>query len=83
VKFYGKKTFIKTRSAPTPFLGGSITTCRPKNRKKLARYLKVAVSKPPYAVWSPEDRVADFEAVFGNDWNRFHKKFYKFILSLE
>jgi hypothetical protein len=54
-----------------------------KEPEKLARYLKVAVSKSPYAVWSPEDRVADFEAVFGNDWNRFHKNFYKFILSLE
>ena len=53
-----------------------------KEPEKLARYLKAAASKPPYSVWSPEERVADFEAVFGGDRKAFLKNFYKFIDSL-
>ena len=54
-----------------------------KEPEKLARYLKAAASRPPYSVWSPEDRVADFEAVFGSDRKTLLKNFYKFIGSLE
>ncbi len=54
-----------------------------KEPEKLALYLKAAASKPPYAVWSPEERIADFESVFGDNWKAFLKNFYKFIGSLE
>ena len=54
-----------------------------KEPEKLARYLKAAASKPPFSVWSPDDRAADFEAAFGGDRKTFLKNFYKFIGSLE
>ena len=54
-----------------------------KEPEKLARYLKAAASKPPFSVWSPDDRAADFNAVFGSDRKTFLKNFYKFIGSLE
>ena len=53
-----------------------------KEPEKLAQYLKAAASKPSYSIWSPEERVADFEAVFGKDRKTFLKNFYKFIGSL-
>ncbi|MBQ6157668.1 MAG: DUF1570 domain-containing protein [Thermoguttaceae bacterium] len=54
-----------------------------KEPEKLARYLKAAASRPPFSVWSPDDRAADFEAAFGGDRKTFLKNFYKFIGSLE
>ena len=54
-----------------------------KEPEKLARYLKNAAEKPPYALWTPDERVADFEEFFGNDWEKFQKNFYKYIDSLK
>ena len=54
-----------------------------KEPEKLARYLKNAAEKPPYALWTPDERVADFEAVFGSDWEKFQKNFCKYIDSLK
>ena len=54
-----------------------------KEPEKLARYLKNAAEKPPYALWTPDERVADFEAVFGDDWEKFRKNFCKYIESLK
>ena len=54
-----------------------------KEPEKLARYLKNAAEKPPYALWTPDERVADFEAVFGSDWEKFRKNFCKYIDSLK
>lgn len=50
-----------------------------KEPKKLAEYIVLISKKTPYAVYSPQERLADFESVFGDDWDKFHKSFGKFL----
>lgn len=54
-----------------------------KEPEKLSEYLTEVAAKHPFAVWSPEERVADFERVFGTDWEKLHKNFNKFIKALK
>ena len=54
-----------------------------KEPQKLAKYLKLTASKDPYAAYPSDERVADFEECFGNDWKKLYKNFYKFIDSLK
>ena len=74
VKFWKKNH--QTRPLLRPL--GLYYYLQTKNRK-LARYLKVAVSKSPYAVWSPEDRVADWKPS-SKRLEQIPQNFYKFIL---
>lgn len=53
-----------------------------KEPKKLAEYVALIAKKVPYAVYSPQERLADFESVFGDDWDKFHKDFGKFLNSV-
>lgn len=50
--------------------------------KKLAKYIDFLNTKPPFTVYSPEDRIADFEKFFGNDWNDFYRNFDRFFQNL-
>lgn len=53
-----------------------------KEPKKLALYLKRTASKHPYALYSPDERLADFEEIFGNDWDKLLQNFERFIASI-
>lgn len=53
-----------------------------KEPKKLAEYVALTAKKTPYAIYSPQERLADFESVFGDDWDKFHKDFGRFLNNL-
>ncbi|MDO5579943.1 MAG: DUF1570 domain-containing protein [Planctomycetia bacterium] len=50
--------------------------------KKLVKYMEFLNKKPPFTVYSPEERLADFEKFFGNDWNGFYRNFDRFFQNL-
>lgn len=50
-----------------------------KEPKKLAEYVKIISNKPPYAVYSSQDRLEDFEKTFGADWDKFHRALLRFL----
>ena len=54
-----------------------------KEPKKLSEYVRIISKKQPYTVYSPEDRLADFERIFGSDWDQFHRDFGRFIDSIK
>ena len=39
-------------------------------------------SKPPFTAYSPNDRVADFEKFFGDDWGKLTENILKFVKRL-
>lgn len=47
------------------------------------RYLKMMTEKEMFVVYSAEERLADFETCFGNDWTKFHRDFAKFVRGLK
>ncbi|MCF0234990.1 MAG: DUF1570 domain-containing protein, partial [Thermoguttaceae bacterium] len=53
-----------------------------KKPKELAQYLNKLAAMEPYVAYSAEDRIADFEACFGDDWEELTKNLLKFIRSL-
>jgi len=53
-----------------------------KEPRKLSEYIKKIGEREPYSQYTPEDRLADFEAVFGNDWEKFYRKFLNFYQSM-
>ncbi|MBR2585812.1 MAG: DUF1570 domain-containing protein [Thermoguttaceae bacterium] len=54
-----------------------------KQPKKLSEYIKLVAQKYPYQKYTPEERLADFEAVFGDDWERFYKGFVRYMTSIK
>ncbi len=50
--------------------------------RDLARYVQKISEKPPYVQYPPEERVADFEEIFGDDWEKLYKNLGRFIRSL-
>lgn len=53
-----------------------------KRPKELAAYIKDVTSRPPFSVYSPEDRVADFEKHFGDDWEKLTESLVRFVRRL-
>jgi len=53
-----------------------------KQPKELAKYLTEVASKPPCVVYTPEERVADFEKYFGDDWEKLTKNLLRFVRKL-
>ncbi len=53
-----------------------------KRPKELAEYMREIANKPPFTVYSPEDRIADFEKYFGNDWEKLTENLLKFVKRL-
>lgn len=53
-----------------------------KRPKELAKYMLEVANKPPYTVYSPEERVADFEKYFGDDWEKLTSSLMRFIRRL-
>jgi len=53
-----------------------------KQPKELAKYLTEVASKPPCLVYAPEERVADFEKYFGDDWEKLTKNLLRFVRKL-
>jgi len=53
-----------------------------KQPKDLAKYLTEVASKPPCVVYTPEERVADFEKYFGDDWEKLTKNLLRFVKRL-
>ncbi len=49
-----------------------------KESKKLIKYIEYLQQKIPFTVYSPEERLADFEKFFGNDWQKLYKNFALF-----
>ena len=54
-----------------------------KQPKKLSEYITLVAQKYPYQKYTPEERLADFEAVFGDDWERFYKGFVRYMMSIK
>lgn len=54
-----------------------------KQPKKLSAYITLVAQKYPYQKYTPEERLADFEAVFGDDWERFYKGFFRYMMSIK
>lgn len=50
--------------------------------KDLTRYVQKISEKPPYVQYSPEERIADFEEIFGDDWEKLYKNLARFIRNL-
>lgn len=50
--------------------------------RELAKYLIYAASKSPCSVYPPEDRIADFERFFGDDWERLTASVIRFVKRL-
>ena len=53
-----------------------------KRPKELAAYMREIQSKPPFTAYSPNDRVADFEKFFGDDWGKLTENILKFVKRL-
>ena len=53
-----------------------------KRPKELAKYMREIANKPPYAVYSPEERIADFEKYFGDDWEKLTENLLRFVRKL-
>ena len=53
-----------------------------KEPKNLAKYQDYLRNKIPFIVYSPEERLADFEKFFGKNWNQFYKDFSQFFQNL-
>lgn len=54
-----------------------------KKPKQLVQYINLVRQKPPFSVYSPQERLEDFEAVFGNDWKKFYQDFIRFFEKLQ
>ncbi|MDO5554496.1 MAG: DUF1570 domain-containing protein [Planctomycetia bacterium] len=54
-----------------------------KTPKKLAKYIDLLREKTPFTVYSPEERISDFEACFGDDWQDMYKVYSKFFRDLD
>lgn len=54
-----------------------------KEPKKLSAYIQLVAKKYPYQKYTSEERLADFETVFGNDWERFYKEFVRYMMSIK
>ncbi len=52
---------------------------RPKN---LAGYLNAVAEKPAGSVYTPEERVQDFEKFFGDDWEKITESLMRFVRKL-
>ncbi len=50
-----------------------------KEPEKLTQYIQRVQEKKLYEDYAPEDRLHDFESIFGDDWNLFYKKFIKYM----
>ena len=46
---------------------------------KLVEYLKIISEKRPFVQETKEDRLQDFESVFGDDWNELHRELLLYI----
>ncbi|MDO5309933.1 MAG: DUF1570 domain-containing protein [Planctomycetia bacterium] len=53
-----------------------------KRPKDLAAYMTEMSKKDPCAVYTPEQRVEDFEKFFGDDWDKLTTNLFKFIKKL-
>ena len=53
-----------------------------KQPKELAKYLNELASKPPCVVYAPEERIADFEKYFGDDWDKLTQSLLRFVRRL-
>lgn len=53
-----------------------------KRPKELAGYVQEIAKRPPYTTYSPEDRVADFEKYFGDDWEKLQDSLLRFAKRL-
>lgn len=51
--------------------------------KELVKYQEFLQKKIPFTFYPPEERLADFEKFFGNDWNQFYKDFSRFFQNLK
>ncbi len=53
-----------------------------KQPKELAQYLNELASKPPCVVYTSEERIADFEKYFGDDWDKLTQNLLRFVRRL-
>ncbi|MBQ2789744.1 MAG: DUF1570 domain-containing protein, partial [Thermoguttaceae bacterium] len=49
---------------------------------ELAAYLRETAAKPPFVAYPAEDRIADFEKHFGNDWEKLTENLLRFVRRL-
>ncbi|MBQ7110941.1 MAG: DUF1570 domain-containing protein [Thermoguttaceae bacterium] len=49
---------------------------------ELAAYLRETAAKPPFVAYSAQDRIADFEKHFGDDWEKLTENLLRFIRRL-
>ncbi len=49
---------------------------------ELAAYLRETAAKPPFVAYPAEDRIADFERYFGDDWEKLTENLLRFIRRL-
>ena len=47
--------------------------------RQLFEYLKILAEKYPCALYPKEDRIKDFESVFGDDWEKLARDVDKFV----
>ncbi len=53
-----------------------------KDPKALAEYMREVAKRPPGTLYSKEERVADFEKYFGDDWDKLTDNLLRFIKRL-
>jgi hypothetical protein len=50
---------------------------------RYADYLARTAKRPPFQPYAPAERIADFEALFGDDWRLLEAHYLRFIAGLK
>ncbi len=81
-KIIGEEDYMNDIQRSYAFSWALFCYLNEKNPKKLVQYVELVQEKVPFTVYSREDRLHDFEDVFGDDWREFYRTFTRFMNTL-